>query len=281
MGDREAIDRSLDKLSSKYSVTETEREQSSDRSSVRSKYDEGERGKIKRRILDDTITLKEPSYPTVFNCFYCPEEFKTNSVRQQHISMQHDANMFACELKCTSFTANTRRQMLAHLDEIHYFYNDPRRESKSEYLKLYSIPPKDSRLVTCRLCKPCDNEENADLYDENLVGIWLSQDLGALQTQLIKHIRTNHPLKSSELTRLKQSPSFTHHSSTSGNGFPLKIWFKLGCRLCNKTFSGRDAVKKWDDHANNRHDPVDSLIEINSLSSEESDLVEVEGEEIK
>jgi len=274
IADREVIERSLDNVSARYSATETERDQSSDRSSVRSKWDDGERIKPKK-VVDNNMTVKEPSYPTSYNCFYCAEEFKTSSVRQQHMSMQHDANMFACELKCTSFTVNTRRQMLAHLDDTHYFYNDPRRESKSEYLKLYSIPPNDSRLVTCRLCKHSDYNDDDDLYDENLVGIWLAQNLDALQTQLIKHIRTNHPSKSSELTKLKQSPSFTHHSSKSGNIFPLKIWFKLGCRLCNKTFSGKDAVKEWDEHANKRHDPVDSLIEINSLSSEESDITEV------
>jgi len=165
--------------------------------------------------------------------------------------------------------------MLCHLDETHYFYNDPKRKSKSEYLKLYSIPPKDSRQVTCRLCDQKSNNDDDDLYDECLVGLWLGQNLDTLQPQLIKHIRTNHPSKNAELTKLKQSPSFTHHSTKSNDNFPLKIWFKLGCRLCNEIFSGEKAVKEWNDHSDRRHDPVDSLIENPSVSSEELDIIEL------
>ena len=223
--------------------------------------------------LDETIIIKDKNNAFLqYHCFYCSEEFKTSNVRQKHITMQHNLNLFECDLKCTSFTANTRKHMLTHLDEVHYYYHDENRSNRTRFLKEYSIPPRNARQVSCNLCRRNRRKDvcNEDRYEEYLVGVWMSQDLNALCPQLMDHMKQSHPSKSSQVKNLKLP--MDQGLSKSSAYYSLKRWFRLECRLCNDTFTGNQCVEKWENHVDNQHDQVDSLkTDINYVSSDESD----------
>jgi hypothetical protein len=217
---------------------------------------------MKLKSYEDVIDIDtETNVFLPYHCFYCAEEFRTSSVRQRHISTQHDAKLFSCEINCTSYTTNFRRAMLYHLDEVHYYYHDEGRSNRTEFLKLYSMPPTDARQVSCRLCWPLKtskpNEEEE--YEETMVGKWMAQGMEALLSQLQKHIHQYHSSESSNVSIAEKANS----------SFPLKKWFKLECRLCNEAFSGSQCLDDWKSHTLKVHDPVDSLVPIDCLSSDD------------
>lgn len=109
----------------------------------------------------DRSTTHSPVKQQALSCHYCKDQFRTVSVRKQHMLRSHKTLLFQCEL-CT-FVNMFKRDVLWHLREHH-----GREKFNDEVLmRNYVRWPKDMRKIVCIRCSDHEALEHA---------LWLCRD---------------------------------------------------------------------------------------------------------
>jgi len=148
---------------------------------------------------------------TSFTCHFCKDQFRTLSVRKNHMLREHEGLLFNCGF-CT-FVNMYRRDLLWHLREHH------RKQGYSDEMMLREFVrwPKDLRKVVCIKCTESEANENAT---------WLGVDPNEITKELEYHAEQRH----------------------SVTGHEVETCFSLQCSGCTDKFELPGELKYWDEH---------------------------------
>lgn len=144
-------------------------------------------------------------------CHFCPDQFRTLSIRKNHMLRDHQSLLFQCAL-CT-FHNMYRRDLVWHLKQ-HHRKNDL---SDQRLIKEYVHWPKDLRKIMCSKCSETEAHENA---------VWMAVDPNEITKELKAHADQRHGV----------------------TGKAIDDLYTLQCIGCSEKFELGREIKDWDDH---------------------------------